>query len=154
MTALISKNIVTRKIKTAAKMRALKVTRTRNNNDQTKYGLAYGNLYGTRIEDEEISFALNDVYKIHAVYESEDDNDAESPYMVLSESTFFDNGSVVVGKTSGARGRVIQSVNTTVTLTKLSVVKQRGAQILSKLSTIHGKLQVLILVSSPGGCVL
>ena len=116
LTALISKNIVTRKIKTAAKMRALKVTRTRNNNDQTKYGLAYGNLYGTRIEDEEISFALNDVYKIHAVYESEDDNDAESPYMVLSESTFFDNGSVVVGKTSGARGRVIQFVNATLRL--------------------------------------
>ena len=116
LTALISKNIVTRKIKTAAKMRAMKVTRTRINNDQTKYGLAYGNLYGTRIEDEEISFALNDVYKIHAVYESEDDNDAESPYMVLSESTFFDNGTVVVGKTSGARGRVIQFVNSTLRL--------------------------------------
>ena len=43
-------------------MRAMKVIRTRINNDQTKYGLAYGNLYGTRIEDEEISFALNDVY--------------------------------------------------------------------------------------------
>ena len=116
LTALISKNIVTRKIKTAAKMRALKVTRTRINNDQTKFGLAYGNLYGTRIEDEEVSFALNDVYKIHAVYESENDNDAESPYMVLSESTFFDNGSVVVGKTSGARGRVIQFVNSTLRL--------------------------------------
>ena len=116
LTALISKNIVTRKIKTAAKMRAMKVTRTRVNNDQTKYGLAYGNLYGTRIEDEEISFALNDVYKIHAVYESENDSDAQSPYMVLSESTFFDNGTVVVGKTSGARGRVIQFVNSTLRL--------------------------------------
>lgn len=116
LTALISKNIVTRKIKTAAKMRALKVIRTRINNDQTKYGLAYGNLYGTRIEDEEISFALNDVYKIHAVYESENDADASSPYMVLSESTFFDNGSVIVGKTSGARGRVIQFINSTLKL--------------------------------------
>ena len=116
LTALVSKNIVTRKIKTAAKMRAMKVIRTRNQQDQQRYGLAYGNLYGTRIEDEEISFALNDVYKIHAVYESENDNDAEAPYLVLTESTFFDNGSVIVGKTSGARGRVIQFINSTLRL--------------------------------------
>tara|TARA_B100000073_G_scaffold99144_1_gene78824 strand:+ start:40323 stop:47627 length:7305 start_codon:yes stop_codon:yes gene_type:complete len=116
LTALVSKNIVTRKIKTAAKMRAMKVIRTRNQQDQQRYGLAYGNLYGTRIEDEEISFALNDVYKIHAIYESENDNDAEAPYLVLTESTFFDNGSVIVGKTSGARGRVIQFINSTLRL--------------------------------------
>ena len=116
LTALVSKNIVSKKIKTAAKMRALKVIRTRINNDQQKYGLAYGNLYGTRIEDEEISFALNDVYNVHAVYESENDSDAEPPYVVLTESTFFDNGSVVIGKTSGARGRVIQFINSTLRL--------------------------------------
>ena len=116
LTALVSKNIVSKKIKTAAKMRAMKVVRTRINNDQQKYGLAYGNLYGTRIEDEEISFALNDVYKVHAVYESEDDSDATPPYVVLTESTFFDNGTVIVGKTSGARGRVIQFINSTLRL--------------------------------------
>ena len=116
LTALVSKNIVTKKIKTASKMRAMKVVRTDKNNDDPKYGLAYGNLYGTRIEDEEISFALNDVYKIHAVYESEDDNDATPPYAVLTESTFFDNGTVVVGRTSGARGRVIQFINSTLRL--------------------------------------
>ena len=108
LTALVSKNIVTKKIKTAAKMRAMKVSRTRIQQDQQRYGLAYGNLYGSRIEDEEISFALNDVYEIHAVYESENDADAAAPYVVLTESRFFDNGSVVVGRTSGARGRVIQ----------------------------------------------
>ena len=116
LTALVSKNIVTKKIKTAAKMRAMKVTRTRIQQDQQRYGLAYGNLYGSRIEDEEISFALNDVYKIHAVYESEDDSDAMSPYLVLTESRFFDNGSVIVGRTSGARGRVIQFINSTLRL--------------------------------------
>ena len=116
LTALVSKNIVTKKIKTAAKMRAMKVTRTRIQQDSQRYGLAYGNLYGSRIEDEEISFALNDVYKIHAVYESEDDTDAMSPYLVLTESRFFDNGSVVVGRTSGARGRVIQFINSTLRL--------------------------------------
>ena len=71
---------------------------------------------GTRIEDEEISFALNDVYKVHAVYESENDSDASPPYIVLTESTFFDNGTVIIGKTSGARGRVIQFINSTLRL--------------------------------------
>lgn len=116
LTALVSKNIVTRKIKTASKMRAMKVIRTQNNNDVQKYGLAYGNLYGTRIEDDEVSFGLNDVYKIHGVYESEDDGDASPPYVVLQNPTFFDNGSVIIGKTSGARGRVIQFINSTLRL--------------------------------------
>ena len=49
LTALVSKNIVTKKIKTAAKMRAMKVSRTRIQQDQQRYGLAYGNLYGSRI---------------------------------------------------------------------------------------------------------
>ena len=71
---------------------------------------------GHVLEDEEISFALNDVYKIHAVYESESDEDAAAPYLVLTESRFFDNGSVVVGRTSGARGRVIQFINSTLRL--------------------------------------
>ena len=116
LTALVSKNIVTKKIKTAAKMRAMKVIRTRIQQDSQRYGLAYGNLYGSRIEDEEISFALNDVYKIHAVYESENDEDAAAPYLVLTESRFFDSGSVIIGRTSGARGRVIQFINSTLRL--------------------------------------
>ena len=71
LTAAVSVNTVSKKIKTAAKMRTMKVIRTRNQNDVINYGLAYGNLYGTRIEDEELSFALNDVYALHAVFESE-----------------------------------------------------------------------------------
>ena len=107
LTAAVSVNTVSKKIKTAAKMRTMKVIRTREQNDVLNYGLSYGNLYGTRIEDEEISFALNDVYKLHAVYESEDENDAQVPYLTLTENVFFDNGSVVVGRTSNARGRVV-----------------------------------------------
>ena len=107
LTAAVSVNTVSKKIKTAAKMRTMKVVRTRNNTDVQNYGLTYGNLYGTRIEDEEISFALNDVYKIHAVYESEADTDAQVPYIVLTENVFFDPGSIVVGRTSGARARVV-----------------------------------------------
>ena len=107
LTAAVSVNTVSKKIKTAAKMRTMKVIRTRNQNDVINYGLAYGNLYGTRIEDEELSFALNDVYALHAVFESADDEDAKVPFITLTENVYFDPGSVVIGRTSNARARVV-----------------------------------------------
>lgn len=113
LTALVSKNVVQRKIKTASKMRCLKVIKTSTDKDAQLTGLTYSTLYGTRIEDDAISFGLNDVYKIHAIYESYDNNDASAPYFVLTEAAFFTAGSLVVGKTSGARGRVISFQNNT-----------------------------------------
>ena len=116
LTALVSKNIVSRKIKTASKMRAMKITRTAKQQDVQRFGLLYGGLYGTRIEDTEISFGLNDVYKLHAVYESSDDNPPKIPYIVLSEATFFAPGTVVTGGTSGARAIVVSFINSTLRL--------------------------------------
>lgn len=113
LTALVSKNTVQRKIKTSSKMRCLKVTKTATDKDAQLTGLSYSTLYGTRVEDEAISFGLNDVYKIHAIYESYDNNDASPPYFVLTEPTFYAAGSLIVGKTSGARGRVITFQNNT-----------------------------------------
>ncbi|AIX22850.1 virion structural protein [Synechococcus phage S-MbCM6] len=116
LTALVSKNTVSKKIKTASKMKALKVIKTTENVDVQQTGLTYSTLFGTRVQDEQISFGINDVYNIHAVYESLDDNDASAPYIVLTESTFFATGSLIVGKTSGARGRVISFSNTNLRL--------------------------------------
>ena len=121
LNALVSKNTVARKVKTASKMRCMKVIKTNQQNDTLKFGLSYGHLYGTRIEDTEVSFGLNDVYKIHAVYESETDGDAQIPYVVLDEATFFDTGSIVSGRTSGARARVVSFVNSTLRLYNVSV---------------------------------
>tara|TARA_B100002019_G_scaffold104602_1_gene89984 strand:- start:3201 stop:10820 length:7620 start_codon:yes stop_codon:yes gene_type:complete len=111
LTALISKNTVSRKIKTASKMKSLKVFKTTEDVDTQPTGLTYSALYGTRVEDLDISFGVNDVYNVHAIYESFDDNDASSPYVVLTESVFFAASTLIVGKTSGARGRVISFSN-------------------------------------------
>ena len=121
MNALVSKNTVARKIKTASKMRCLKVLRTDKQDDVLKFGLTYGEIYGTRIEDKEISFGLNDVYKIHAVYESDNEFDAQIPYVVLDEATFFHTGTVIIGRTSGARARVISFINSTLRLYNVSL---------------------------------
>ena len=109
LTALVSKNTVAKKLKTASKMQALKVFKTKEDVVDQPTGLSFSNLYGTRVEDEDISFGVNDVYTVHAVYESYDDNDASAPYVVLTESVFFGSGTLIVGKTSGARGRVFHS---------------------------------------------
>ena len=107
LVAAISKNVVTKKIKNATKMHVLKVNKTSNTNDEVPYNLAYSNLYGTRIEDEEISLGKIDCYKLHAVFESYDDDDAVIPNMTLVDSVFFAPGSIVIGRTSGARARVV-----------------------------------------------
>ena len=112
LTALISKNTVAKKIKTASKMQSLKVFKTTEDLVDQPTGLTYSALYGTRVEDLDISFGVNDVYNVHAIYESFDDNDASSPYVVLTESVFFAASTLIIGKTSGARGRVISFSNT------------------------------------------
>ena len=113
LTALVSKNTVAKKVKTASKMRALKVFKTDIDVDVQQTGLSYSGLYGTRVQDKEISFGLNDVYHVHAIYESYDNDDAEPPFITLTESVFFGTGTLVTGKTSGARARVISFQNTT-----------------------------------------
>ena len=111
LTALVSKNTVAKKIKTASKMKALKVFKTEEDLTTQPTGLVYSSLYGTRVQDLDVSLGVNDVYNIHAIYESYDDNDASAPYVVLTESVFFAASTLIVGKTSGARGRVISFSN-------------------------------------------
>ena len=111
LTALVSKNTVARKIKTASKMKSLKVFKTDIDVEEQPTGLVHSLLYGTRVEDLDISFGVNDVYNVHAIYESYGDSDASSPYVVLTESVFFAASTLIIGKTSGARGRVISFSN-------------------------------------------
>ena len=115
-TVALSKSVVQRKIKTASKMQCLAVNKTRTKQDQQLFGLGYSNKYGTRIEDEEITFGLNDVYKIHAVYESLDGEAAKVPYVTLVETAFFATGTLVEGGTSGARARVVDFVSSALKL--------------------------------------
>ena len=117
VTASISKNVTTKKTKSPQKMFVLKTNKTINNLDKQNYNLAYSNLYGTRIEDQDISLGLVDAYKIHAVYESLDDSDPILPSITLVEPTFFATGSIVNGRTSKARARVVNFNSSTLKLT-------------------------------------
>lgn len=105
--ASISKNEVEKRIKTANKMNIMKVDRTSIVGDVTKFGLSYGSIYGTRIQDEEISLGCSDVYQLHAVYESKDDNLPVIPRITMQDAAFFKKGTLIQGKTSGAKGMVV-----------------------------------------------
>ena len=117
VTATVSKNVTARKTKAAQKMFVMKVNKTISNKDKLNYGLTYSNLYGTRIEDRELSLGLMDGYKIHAIYESLDEQDPVVPSITLVEPTFFATGTVVTGKTSKARAHVVDFNTSTLKLT-------------------------------------
>ena len=124
LTATISKNVTTKKVKSTNKMFVLKVFKTVQELDNQLFGLQYSNLYGTRIEDREISLGLPDGFKLRAVYESYDDADPVIPSIQLVEPAFFAVGSIITGKTSGARGLVVDFSSTTLRLTYVTLTGQ------------------------------
>ena len=117
VTATISKNVTTRKTKSGQQMFVMKVNKTISNLDKQNYGLTYSNLYGTRIQDKDLSLGLVDAYRLHAVYESSDDNDPVLPSVVIVEPVFFATGTIVTGKTSKARAKVVDFASGSLTLT-------------------------------------
>ena len=123
VTATISKNVTQRKTKSGQQMFVLKVNKTVENLDKQNYNLTYSNLYGTRIQDRDLSLGLVDCYRLHAVYESNDDNDPVLPSVTLVEPTFFATGTVVTGRTSKARAKVVAFSSGTL---KLSLVYISG----------------------------
>ena len=133
VTATISKNVATRKTKSGQQMFVLKVNKTQKNLDKQNYNLAYSNLYGTRIEDKELSLGLTDCYRMHAVYESNDDNDPVIPSVTLVEPAFFSTGSIVTGRTSKARAKVVDFASGSL---KLSLVYIDGSMVAGE--TIDG----------------
>ena len=69
-------------------------------------------MYGTRVQDEEISLNLPDIHRVLAVFESNDSTNPQLPQITVSSQTdTFTNNVVVgeqfVGATSGAVGRVV-----------------------------------------------
>jgi len=72
-------------------------------------GLSYSSVYGTRVQDEEISLNLPDVVRVLAIYESSGIEDPSLPKLVLSSFTGPTNnntdyiiGERITGKKSGA----------------------------------------------------
>ena len=77
-------------------------------------GLTYSSVYGTRVEDKEISLNTVDVKNVLAIFESFDTSDPELPTLTVSSitspnstSSDFIIGERIIGSQSRAVGRVI-----------------------------------------------
>jgi len=78
-------------------------------------GLSYNTVYGTRVQDEEISLNVSDVFRVLGIFESNDLSDPEVPSITVSSQTdsFVNNviiGEQFIGNTSGALARVVRVV--------------------------------------------
>ena len=76
-------------------------------------GLTFNAVYGTRVQDEEISLDVPDVVRVLAVFETNDSTDPDLPLIGVTNQTdtFTDNvvaGEQFIGGTSGAVARVVE----------------------------------------------
>jgi hypothetical protein len=77
-------------------------------------GLSYSVVYGTRVQDKQISLNVPDVVRVFAVYESNGTSDPSLPILQITGNT---NGNYVVGEriegqTSGAVGIIVNKIST------------------------------------------
>ena len=104
LTATILKTSVIQKAKTTQLSKQLKVLEY--DSDTT------AGAYGTRATDKDISLGRADVYRLQAVFDSEDTSaDAEAPTLTLTTTTgTFVRGERIEGSTTGALGRTVSTV--------------------------------------------
>jgi len=81
-------------------------------------GLTYSTVYGTRVQDNEISLNVPDISRILAIFESNDSANPDLPSIVVSsQSDTFTNNVIVgeqfIGSESGAVARVVDIVSGT-----------------------------------------
>jgi hypothetical protein len=79
-------------------------------------GLTYSLVYGTRIQDNEISLNIPDVVRVIGVFESSNENDATLPSLQITGSNAqnYVVGEQLIGETSGAAALLINKVDTNV----------------------------------------
>ncbi len=99
------------KAKTTERMRILKLAKTSVSGSPN--GLTTGTTgNGTRVDDDRISLGTGDVFKIKAIYESEDSNDPIIPnfqYTNLLGTISVDE--ILTGDSSGSRARVVSTTS-------------------------------------------
>lgn len=138
----ISLNNASKKLKTSSKMRALIVNNTfKTQKEANKFGLVVNetsSYFGTRVEDDVISLGVADAFKVHAVYESRDNNPPIPPYMILVDSRDYRVGSIIKGKSSLAQGRVIEISGNKVSFVYLTDNKFSYGEIITGISDVDG----------------
>lgn len=108
--------VITTQIKSNVSQKSKKITRCKSVSlNRTKYetplnaGLSYSKIYGTRVEDDQISLNTPDIITVHGIFESSTSLDPVVPWISITQLNSTNNssddliiGELVVGSTSGA----------------------------------------------------
>jgi len=121
-----------------------------NANTTLNDGLTYSSVYGLRIQDKDISLGKAEVLRVHAVFESDDNNDPIIPTLTLininGSLLNAAQGDLITGSSSYAVGRVISTtVNTITFVYKNDREFELGESITLKLSQITGSISSIII---------
>ena len=154
----VKKSKVKEKNKKLNKVNSLVVSKSSNiasgtGNLTLNDGLTHGLIYGTRVQDKEISLNVAEVRKILAIFESSDVNDPVLPTMTfISQSLTGPNkiatdiliGDLVIGSESNAVGRVVSTTINSIEFVYLNQLKFTSSEIVSfKDSLITGSISLL-----------
>ena len=117
LTATVKRSKLSSKEKTLTRCSNLVVDRSKYSGSgitTTSFndGLTYSTVYGTRVQDNEISLNVPDLYRVLAIFESNNkDNPTLPSITVVSQSATFTNniiiGEQIIGASSNAVGRVV-----------------------------------------------
>ena len=121
LTYTVKKTELTSQTKTLKRCSKLTISKSRTTGSGASGlvdGLTSSNVYGTRVQDEEISLNVPDGVRVLAVFESSTTGDPNLPRLsLINRSTDLTNtvqGELLVGRISGAAARVVSSTTSTV----------------------------------------
>ena len=117
LTATVKRSKLSSKDKTITRCSNLVVDRSKYSGSgitTTSFndGLTYSTVYGTRVQDDEISLNVPDLYRVLAVFESNNKDNPTLPSITATSqsATFINNiigGEQLIGASSNAVGRVV-----------------------------------------------
>jgi len=114
-------------------------------------GLTFSRVYGTRIQDEEISLNVPDAVRVLAIFESSDSSLPILPSLQISgtNAQSYVLGEYIVGESSGAIGILVEKTNTSVLefvyLNSKTFIE--GEVILGKKSTLKTNITAITIGS-------
>ena len=121
LTYTVKKTELTYQTKTLKKCSKLTINKSRLTGSGASGlvdGLTSSNVYGTRVQDEEISLNVCDGVRVLAVFESSTTGDPNLPRLSLinrsTDLTSTVQGELLVGRLSGAAAKVVSSTTSTV----------------------------------------
>ena len=113
-------------------------------------GLTYNTVFGTRVEDDEISLNVPDGLRVHAIFESSTTAAPTLPQLTLvnrsANLTDTIKGEILIGSNSGAVARVVESTASTVDIVFMNELRFSVSEpVIFQSSGISGEVSQIVI---------